>query len=136
MELKPAFPLLSRLIIILFIIVLSPIGTKAQTTPVGKLQATSQGTLPSKHAKLRFQRGDVNQDGDRSLIDIMILVDAILNEELTFELKSGDMDDDGQISLIDITILVDIVLGGSYIDPDDPSFPIGGNEGGDPSGGL
>ena len=136
MQTKPPFTFAPSLIIIILMILLFPVSMEAQSQTDHRLQATSQPYPSSKHASTRILRGDVNFDGERSLIDIMLLVDYILNEKPTFELKYGDLDDDGEISLIDITILVDIILGGTYIDPEDPSFPIGGSEGGDPSGGL
>lgn len=136
MEKKYSFPLLRGLIIMLLMIVFCPVGIEAQPPTGYCLEAPSKSPLTPMHASSRILRGDVDFDGERSLIDIMLLVDYILNEKPTFELKYGDLDDDGEISLIDITILVDIILGGTYIDPEDPSFPIGGSEGGDPSGGL
>ena len=136
MEKKHPFPMLRGLVIMLLMIVFCPVGIKAQPSADNGLEAPSKSSLPPMHASTRMLRGDVDFDGARSLIDIMLLVDYILTEQPTFELKYGDMDDDGEISLVDITILVDIILGGTYIDPDDPSFPIGGSEGGDPAGGL
>ena len=56
-------------------------------------------------------RGDVNQDGDVTLSDVMLAVSAILgNEEAFIPLEFSDMDDDGIVSLGDIMAIVDIIL--------------------------
>ena len=55
--------------------------------------------------------GDVNGDGDVSLIDILMCVDYILDKTPEgFIFANADMDNNGEISLADILAIVDIIL--------------------------
>ena len=57
--------------------------------------------------------GDINNDKEVSLIDILLQVDYILSEKEVegFSFDRADLDGDGEISLLDILIEVDIILG-------------------------
>ena len=57
--------------------------------------------------------GDINNDKEVSLLDIMLQVDYILSEKEVegFNFDRADLDGDGEISLVDIMIEVDIILG-------------------------
>ena len=52
--------------------------------------------------------GDLNQDDNINILDIIGLIDIILNEEPYNE--NGDMNSDGGINILDITQLVNIIL--------------------------
>lgn len=55
--------------------------------------------------------GDVNLDGQVSMIDIMLVVDHILgNEPEVFSFKNADIDKSNDISLVDIMEIVSIIL--------------------------
>lgn len=84
----------------------------------------------------RQLRGDVNGDGDRTIVDVTMIVNYILSHQADFELRIGDMDGDNDITIVDVTIMVNIILGADYNDPDNPDLPLDGLEGGDPGTGL
>ena len=118
----------------LFVGLLHSVSISADTSVIpSKKTETYQQALSLKAARMR---GDVDNDGERSIVDVTILVEYIINDTISFEYILGDLNDDGEISITDITILVNIILGGEYNDPDNPSFPTEGNEGGDPATGL
>ena len=91
------------------------------------------GTYPGAPRQLR---GDVNGDGERTVVDVTIIVNHILSHQGDFELWKGDMDCDGNITVVDVTIMVNIILGAQYDDPDNPDLNLDGPEGGDPGTGL
>jgi hypothetical protein len=105
------------------------------------VMTTSSATLPPSEGKpLRaakaFLRGDVNDDGMRTVMDVTLLVDYIMTGQGDFDTALGDLDGSGTISVSDISILVNIILGGDYNDPDNPSLPLDDIGGGDPADGL
>jgi hypothetical protein len=51
--------------------------------------------------------GDLNEDSDINIIDIVMLVDWILNENFHY---SGDINNDGNMDISDIVILVAIII--------------------------
>ena len=53
--------------------------------------------------------GDVNNDGNINVIDIVMVVDLILSDNYDIV---GDVNEDGQLNVIDIVMLVDWVLNG------------------------
>lgn len=56
-------------------------------------------------------RGDVNLDGEVSLLDVMLTVDYMLGKDSEeFHFYIADLNNDNNISLIDLMILVDIIL--------------------------
>lgn len=52
--------------------------------------------------------GDLNKDDLISILDIMVIVDAILTPGASFD--EGDLNGDGIVSILDIMVLVDIIL--------------------------
>ena len=57
------------------------------------------------------KKGDVNGDGEVSLLDILMCVDYILGQNPEgFIFANADMDDDKEISLADIMAIIDIIL--------------------------
>ena len=52
--------------------------------------------------------GDLNYDGSINVVDIVLGVDAILNNEFN---PLGDMNADGSLNVVDIVILVNEILG-------------------------
>ena len=56
-----------------------------------------------------WQNGDVTQDGEINVLDVVALVNVILNGD---DIDSGDINGDGTVNVIDIVILVDMILNG------------------------
>ena len=59
-------------------------------------------------------KGDLNQDGEVDLFDVLRVVDILLHRPpapTPYEDWAGDLDDDGDIDLFDILALVDELLG-------------------------
>lgn len=55
--------------------------------------------------------GDLNQDGNVNIVDVIQMIDIILNNEFSdYELLAGDLFVDGVISIMDVVILVEIIL--------------------------
>ena len=58
--------------------------------------------------------GDVNRDGEISLVDVMATVDIILGADNTapyqYDHFAAEIDGDGSISLIDLMNIVDMIL--------------------------
>jgi len=52
--------------------------------------------------------GDINNDGQINVVDIVLVVDAILQTEYN---QMGDMNSDGFLNVVDIIIMVNQVLG-------------------------
>ena len=57
--------------------------------------------------------GDVNQDGEISVVDVMMLVSHVTGTDSddSFEPQLGDLNNDGEISVVDVMSLVDYVVG-------------------------
>ena len=53
--------------------------------------------------------GDINNDGNIDVLDVVILVNYILNSD-TSELDGADINNDGDINVLDIVALVSIIL--------------------------
>lgn len=55
--------------------------------------------------------GDLDQNGELNIVDIVIMVDLTLNGGATpFEMLVGDLDGSGEINIVDIVLLVGIIL--------------------------
>jgi hypothetical protein len=58
-------------------------------------------------------KGDLNQDGEMNLFDILRCVDIILDEPpppSPHESWAADLDENGEINLFDILLMVDALL--------------------------
>ena len=64
------------------------------------------GTLGSPDGSLL---GDINNDGNIDVLDVVILVNYILNGD-TSELDGADINNDGEVNVLDIVALVNIIL--------------------------
>ena len=64
------------------------------------------GSLGSPNESLL---GDINNDGNIDVLDVVILVDYILNGD-TSELDGSDINNDGEVNVLDIVALVNIIL--------------------------
>ena len=53
--------------------------------------------------------GDVNQDGDINVLDVVSLVSIVLDANPEY-IEAGDMNQDGQLDVLDIVSLVQIIL--------------------------
>ena len=77
--------------------------------------------LPSMAAN---RKGDVNNDGDVSLQDVMMMVDKILGvTDSSFVFANADMNNDNEISLVDILMVVDLILSGEDMGPGSAEDP-------------
>ena len=54
--------------------------------------------------------GDINNDGNIDVLDVVILVNYILNGNNS-ELDSADINNDGEVNILDIIIYKNIILG-------------------------
>ena len=55
-------------------------------------------------------KGDVNGDGEITIADINIIIDAILTVTQEFQ-TAADVNGDGEITIADINVVIDIILG-------------------------
>lgn len=126
-DMKTLHTLLRMAAIALLFAVANP--TRAHVAPLPcQTQATKTST--------RILRGDLNQDGDRSVADVTLMVNKILISSEEADIPLSDMDNDGEITIADVMLLVKIILGGKYTDYENPDLYIGDAEGGDPATGL
>ena len=65
------------------------------------------GTLGSPDELLL---GDINNDGNIDVLDVVMLVNYILNND-TAEVENSDINSDGNIDVLDVVVLVSIILG-------------------------
>ena len=56
-----------------------------------------------------LEEGDLNDDGNIDVLDVIILVNHILSPS-TVELEGADINNDGEINILDIVALVNIIL--------------------------
>ena len=57
-----------------------------------------------------FNNGDLNDDGNVDVLDVIILVSHILNPT-AMELDGADINNDGEVNILDVIQLVNIILG-------------------------
>ena len=98
-------------------------------------------TVPASQAKIAMKtlRGDINGDGDRTVADVMLMVNYIVNGSGgdNFPSDIADMNVDHDVTIMDVMMLVGVIMGNPYNDPDNPTLPIDDDvPGGDPSSGL
>ena len=63
--------------------------------------------------------GDINGDGFVDIIDVVILVNSILNNNVTSEL---DINNDGLINIVDVVELINIILDDNFLEPGENAF--------------
>ena len=56
--------------------------------------------------------GDVNEDGDLNVLDVVIVIEFILGND-TFSMDCGDMNLDGEINVLDVVIIIELILFGT-----------------------
>ena len=56
---------------------------------------------------VRFTVGDINEDGEINIQDIILLVNLVLNNESN---NSADLNSDDTIDILDIVLLINIIL--------------------------
>lgn len=61
-----------------------------------------------------WRRGDVNDDGEVDIGDIVRLIDYLLNNETAVNAYNADVLADGEITVGDVTALIDYLLRGSW----------------------
>jgi len=58
-----------------------------------------------------FMIGDLNEDGEINVLDIVNMVNMILSDDLTSDdVQIADMNSDGTVNILDVVILVNIIL--------------------------
>ena len=68
-------------------------------------------------------RGDVNNDGAVNITDVTLLINSVLNDNMSnINTTAADVNGDGNINITDVTLLISYVLNGSW--PDDTPAPI------------
>lgn len=95
------------------------------------LSLHAEGTKP--------RAGDVNGDGIISVTDVMLMVNYIIEVDMSgrpFSEYAADPNRDNRINVTDVMIVVNIILGTPWEDPDNPTLHIDDGEGEDPGGGL
>ena len=121
---------------ILLSVILLTVGLQIQGMAVAFPTLSDEQPQADRTAD-RILRGDMNNDGIRTVVDVMIIVDYLLGDvPEDFDFDKADMNADDTISVVDAMMLVDIILGSTYIDPENPNIPIDGGEGRDPGTGL
>ena len=59
-----------------------------------------------------FYEGDINQDEQVNILDVVLAVSGILNNDLSLtELQIADMNNDGVLNVLDVILIVNIILG-------------------------
>lgn len=58
-------------------------------------------------------RGDVNRDGDVTIVDLTELIDLLLQGEYAGNNLTADVNGDKNVSISDVTVLIDFLLGGA-----------------------
>ena len=58
--------------------------------------------------------GDINEDGEQNILDIVQLINFILfiDEPTEFEFWAGDINVDSELNILDVVLLVNIILEG------------------------
>ena len=56
------------------------------------------------------QLGDVNGDGIRNILDVVIIVNNILSGTTELIENTGDLNGDGAVNVLDVVTLVNIIL--------------------------
>jgi hypothetical protein len=56
-----------------------------------------------------FISGDINTDGNIDILDVVMLVNHIINENIS-ELDDADINNDGDINILDVVALINIIL--------------------------
>ena len=113
----------------------SPYESQEPDTSTVNTISPINGMVGAK-ASTRLVRGDMNGDSERSVADVQLMVNYILENDGDFETNVGDMNDTGDISVADVMILVGIILGGHYTDYENPDLYINDSQGGDPATGM
>jgi hypothetical protein len=72
-------------------------------------ECVEEGAVEYMDTSECWTNGDVNYDGAIDVLDVVIMVDAILNN---IDIADGDINGDGDINVIDIVALVNIILYG------------------------
>lgn len=59
-------------------------------------------------------RGDVNDDGDVNINDIVQLIDYLLNNDISINFYNADVYTDGEVTVSDVVVLIDFLLARSW----------------------
>ena len=57
--------------------------------------------------KLTSNEGDLNDDGDINILDVISLVNLVLNDTYS---SVGDINSDNMLNILDVILLVNIIL--------------------------
>ena len=101
---------------------LAPIGGQApEGTYVVSVKNIKLGTseMADKYAGNNLQssfhvthalKGDIDEDGELSVTDVVMLVSAVMNNSSINDISKYDMDEDNELSVTDVVILVSLVM--------------------------
>ena len=74
-------------------------------------------------------KGDVNNDKEVNVSDVTLIVNHILNNNISINTVLGDMDNSGDITISDVTLLVNAILNNTNINKQ-PAIFINGEDSG------
>jgi len=73
-------------------------------------------TMPANDVVLKValtlvaEKGDIDGDGELSVTDVVLLVNAVMNSSSIDDITQYDMDGDGDLSVTDVVLLVNLVM--------------------------
>lgn len=85
-------------------------GKKYAVTYKESLAVMPASDVVLKVALTQIEAGDVNGDGELSVTDVVLLVNAVMDSSGISDIKKYDMDGDGELSVTDVVILVNTVM--------------------------
>ena len=56
------------------------------------------------------EKGDIDGDGELSVTDVVLMVNAVMNSSSIDDITRYDMDGDGELSVTDVVLLVNLVM--------------------------
>jgi hypothetical protein len=73
-------------------------------------------TMPANDVVLKValtlvaEKGDIDGDGELSVTDVVLMVNAVMNSSSIDDITRYDMDGDGELSVTDVVLLVNLVM--------------------------
>ena len=87
----------------------SDLGINWEEPSVGNCGSLSVWAEYIYDSEIEETIGDINEDGNANVLDVVILANAVLSNE---DLPAGDLNDDGTNNVLDVVVLVNIILTG------------------------
>ena len=73
------------------------------------MQLTYGAMVDSQLLQDEFLLGDINEDGNLSILDLTMLMGVIMGDLDATE--NADMNEDGIVDILDVLLLINIILG-------------------------